>query len=142
MPPLRERLEDVPLLTAHLLKRYAPGREVRFSPEAMDLLCRYAWPGNVRELENEVRRALLLAGDVARIGPDCLSGAVRGRAAPEEIVRTGTLKSALAQVEREMIAGALARCNGNRTHAARALGISRWGLVQKIEKYGIEGSMA
>ncbi len=137
VPPLRDRLEDVPPLAIYFLKKYAPDQRVRFTPEAMDLLCRYAWPGNVRELENEVQRALLLAGEVERIGPEALSEAVRGRAARDE-VRGGTLNTAVEQVEREMIIEALRRCKGNRTHAARALGVSRWGLVQKIEKYRIE----
>ncbi|MBI2950861.1 sigma-54-dependent Fis family transcriptional regulator [bacterium] len=137
VPPLRDRLEDVPPLAIYFLKKYAPDQRVRFTPEAMDLLCRYAWPGNVRELENEVQRALLLAGEVERIGPEALSVAVRGRAARDE-VRGGTLYAATEQVEREMLVEALRRCKGNRTHAARALGVSRWGLVQKIEKYRIE----
>ncbi len=139
VPPLRDRLEDVPLLVAHFLGVYAPDRQVRVAPEAMDLLCRYSWRGNVRELENEVQRALLLAGDVDRIGPESLPESVRGKVAPGEGSAEGTLKGAREQVERAMIAGALERTGGNRTHAARALGISRWGLVQKIEKYGIGG---
>jgi len=141
LPPLRDRQEDVPLLTAHFLTVYAPDRQPRFTPRAMDLLCRYAWPGNVRELENEVQRALLLAGDANHIGPEHLSESVRGQSAviAPEGKTSGALKSTLSQIEREMIASALARTHGNRTHAARALGISRWGLVQKIERYGIEG---
>ncbi len=139
VPPLRNRTEDVPPLAAHFLGTYAPDRQVRVTPEAMDLLCRYAWPGNVRELENEVQRSLLLAGDTDRIGPELLSEGVRGNAAPGELQAEGTLKGEVTRIEREMIAEALARTGGNRTHAARALGISRWGLVQKIEKYGIKG---
>ncbi|OGG45103.1 MAG: hypothetical protein A3F84_11795 [Candidatus Handelsmanbacteria bacterium RIFCSPLOWO2_12_FULL_64_10] len=138
VPPLRGRLEDVPILTVHFLKQYAPDQRVRFSSEAMDLLCRYAWPGNVRELQNEVQRALLLAGDSGWIGPEALSEAVRGKVRRSEGRGEGTLNAAVEQVEREMIVEALRRCKGNRTHAARALGVSRWGLVQKIEKYGIE----
>ena len=138
VPPLRGRLEDVPLLTVYLLKKYAPDQRVRFTAEAMDLLCRYAWPGNVRELENEVQRALLLAGEVDRIGPEALSETVRGKESRGEARREGTLNAAVEHLEREMIAEALKRCKGNRTHAARALGVSRWGMVQKIEKYKIE----
>jgi Nif-specific regulatory protein len=138
VPPLRDRLEDVPPLTVYFLKKHAPDQRVRFAPEAMDLLCRYAWPGNVRELENEVQRALLLAGEVERIGPEALSEGVRGKARRGEGRGEGTLNAAVEQVEREVIVEALRRCKGNRTHAARALGVSRWGLVQKIERYRIE----
>jgi two-component system response regulator HupR/HoxA len=138
VPPLRDRTEDIPLMAAHFLGQYAPDQPARFSPAAMDLLCRYAWPGNVRELQNEVQRALLLAGEASQIGPEALSEPVRGQVVRGEGRREGTLKAAVEQVEREMIAGALRRCGGNRTHAALTLGMSRWGLVQKIEKYRIE----
>lgn len=139
VPPLRERPEDVPPLAVHFLKRFAPNPQVQFTPEAMDLLCRYAWPGNVRELKNEVQRALLLIGSGERIGPEVLSEPVRGEPAhPRETWREGPLSASIAQLEQERIAEALKRCEGNRTHAARELGMSRWGLVQKIKKYGIE----
>ena len=109
-------------------------------PEAMDLLCRHTWPGNVRELENEIQRALLIAGETDRILPGDLSETIRGEAGiGSGVRRTGTLKSVVVQIEKEMIANTLKRTDGNRTHAARALGISRWGLVQKIEKYEIDG---
>ena len=141
VPPLRDRTEDVPLLVAHFLKTYATDREVLFAAEAMDLLCRYSWPGNVRELENEVQRALLLAGEAKRIGPEVLTEVIRENASPGNLRFDGTLKAAIVEVERKMIVDALNRSGGNRTHAARILGMSRWGLVQKIEKYGIEGAV-
>ncbi|MCZ6633673.1 MAG: sigma-54 dependent transcriptional regulator [bacterium] len=140
VPPLKDRLEDVPALTDHFLNIFASDRRVQFSPEAMDLLCRHTWPGNVRELENEIQRALLIAGERDRILPGDLSETIRGEAGiGSGVRRTGTLKSVVVQIEKEMIANTLKRTDGNRTHAARALGISRWGLVQKIEKYEIDG---
>jgi two-component system, NtrC family, response regulator HupR/HoxA len=144
LPSLRDRAEDVPLMAAHFLKHYAPDRNARFTSDAVDLLCRYDWPGNVRELENEIQRALLIAGESDRLGPDSLSEQVRGEAgvATEEggitVPQGGDLKAAQARLEIEMITQALKRHKGNRTHAARALGVSRWGLVQKVQKYGIE----
>ena len=135
-PSLSERPEDIPLLAAHFLAEYAPDREVRISAKAMDHLCRYDWPGNVRELENEIQRGLLLASDSDRIEADHLSETVRGEATTEPRTN-GSLKSAVGQLERDMISDALKRHNGNRTHAARALGVSRWGLVQKIQRLGI-----
>lgn len=140
LPSLRDRTEDVPLLAAHFMKQYAPERSARFTADAVDLLCRYDWPGNVRELENEIQRSLLIAGDNDRLGPEVLSETVRGEVIDEEAIRvsqSGDLKAAQARLEQEMIGQALKRHKGNRTHAARALGVSRWGLVQKIQKYGI-----
>lgn len=142
VPPLRYRVEDIPPLTDHFLKTYAPDRTVRFTSEAVDVLCRYDWPGNVRELENEIQRALLIAGDVERVGADALSEIVKGERTGEEevsVTSDGGMKAARERLEKEMIAQALKRHRGNRTQAARALGVSRWGLVQKIQRYGIEG---
>ena len=142
VPPLKDRTEDVPALAAHFLEHYAPERRIRFTADAIDLLCRYDWPGNVRELENEIQRALLIAGDTNHLGPDTLSEQVRGEAAPIgtaiEVPQNGDLRAAQARLETEMITQALKRHGGNRTHAARTLGVSRWGLVQKIQKYGID----
>ncbi|MBT3602382.1 MAG: sigma-54-dependent Fis family transcriptional regulator [Candidatus Latescibacteria bacterium] len=138
LPSLKDRVEDIPLLAAHFLTVYAPDRSVRFAAEAVDVLCRYDWPGNVRELENEVQRALLIGGDVDRLGADTLSETVRGELPSDVAVSVrGNMKSAQSEMEKSMIAQALKRHKGNRTHAARALGVSRWGLVQKIQKYGI-----
>ena len=139
LPPLRARPEDIPPLLDHFLRIHSPNRPVSFTSEAMDLMCRHRWPGNVRELANEVQRALLLVGESNRIGPETLSEHVRGKSSQAGARGEGTLRAAMAHVERDMIADALKRFDGNRTRAARALGVSRWGLVQKIERYGIEG---
>ncbi|MFT5369033.1 MAG: two-component system response regulator HupR/HoxA [Candidatus Latescibacterota bacterium] len=138
LPSLKDRVEDIPLLSVHFLTVYAPDRSVRFTAEAIDVLCRYNWPGNVRELENEVQRALLIGGDVDRLGADTLSESARGElTAKISTPVRGNMKSAQSEMEKTMITQALQRHKGNRTHAARALGISRWGLVQKIQKYEI-----
>ncbi|MDP6776852.1 MAG: sigma-54 dependent transcriptional regulator [Candidatus Latescibacteria bacterium] len=136
IPPLRRRREDIPSLVDRFLNDYAPDRQVRMAPEAMDLLCRYDWPGNVRELQNEVQRALLLAEGSNRIGQDSLSEDIRGASAGAD-PPPGTVKRAVEELEKEMIAAALGRCKGNRTHAAKELGLSRYGLLKKIERYEI-----
>ena len=109
------------------------------STRALDALCAYGWPGNIRELQNEVERAALLAGGEERIDTQHLSEKITGPAGSlVEVERSGPLKEVIAQVERDMIERALKGTSGNRTRAARQLGISRWGMVQKIKAYGIE----
>ncbi len=140
LPPLRERREDIPLLAQHFLARQtAPNTPRALTTRAMDALCAHSWPGNIRELQNEVERAALLAGGEERIDAMHLSERITGPAGSlTQIDRSGQLKDVLAQVERDMIVRALQRSNGNRTRAARELGVSRWGMVQKIKLYVIE----
>ena len=144
MPPLRERRDDIPPLAAHFLEEYnrKAGRSVRgFGPDTMDALTRYDWPGNVRELQNEIERAIVLCEDGELISLPVLSERIRGTGAPATSAPRGegTLKEVIGQVEREMISEMLRACGGNRTQAAKKLGLSRWGLVQKIQRQGIEG---
>ena len=140
LPPLRERREDIPLLLQHFLERHSSPTSPRaLTTQAMDALCIYEWPGNIRELQNEAERAALLAGGEERIDTAHLSERITGPAGSlTQIDRNGQLKEVLAQVERDMIVRALQRSNGNRTRAARELGVSRWGMVQKIKLYSIE----
>ena len=141
LPPLRERKEDIPEFALYFLgKKDGEGAGPQgFTAHAMDALGAYEWPGNSRELENEIERAALLCDD-ERIDVTHLSeriGSAGGGAA--HVPRKGKLKDVLAQVEREMIITALEENDGNRTRAAEALGMSRWGLVQKIKTYEIDG---
>lgn len=148
LPPLRERLEDIPLLVDHFIGKYGVelGRGgVTCSPEVISILFRYPWPGNVRELENCMQRSLLLCeGDT--LGPECLPDWARGRgvgAGPDAKIplpADGSLsiKRVSEQMEREMIRKALEKTSGNRTHAARLLEISHRSLLYKIKDYGIE----
>jgi transcriptional regulator with PAS, ATPase and Fis domain len=106
-----------------------------FSPDAEALLSAHDWPGNVRELFNEVERAYLLAEPGGAIEAENLSPNVRGgRDRPH---RGRTLKERLERHEREIIREVLAAHGGNRTHAAKALGISRQALILKINKLGL-----
>jgi transcriptional regulator with GAF, ATPase, and Fis domain len=137
LPPLRQRREDIAdlaVLKLDQLKKGDGGLE-GFTARAMNALSTYEWPGNIRELQNEVERAALLC-DENRIDVQHLSERISGQMG--QIERQGKLKDVVAQVERQMIAEALKRHNSNRTHTATDLGVSRWGLVQKIKIYEIE----
>ena len=147
LPPLRERRDDIPELALHFLgaKQRQAGRTPQtITAAAMDALGGYEWPGNIRELQNEVERAALLCGDqsgidLPHLSERILAARTSATGAPgAREVRTGPLKEVLSRIEREMIEDALNRHDGNRTHAAQELEVSRWGLVQKIKAYGIE----
>jgi DNA-binding NtrC family response regulator len=129
LPPLRERVEDIPLLAEHFLAQFTrqTGKKIRgFSPEAMAALCQYPWPGNVRELANAVERAVVLCqGEV--IPPQLLPFAGK----------PPTPLESLAAVEENHIRRVLAAHNWNISEAARALGIDRTSLYHKMKRYGI-----
>jgi two-component system response regulator AtoC len=143
VPPLRERRQDIPLLLDHFLASFATslGKPVReLTDDALEKLVAYAWPGNVRELENVIERAMILVrGD--SIGVRDLPANVT---APAQAPETGgapefLLRSARRDAETEAIRRALAATGGNRTHAARLLGISHRALLYKLKEYEIQG---
>ena len=142
LPPLRERLEDIPLLAEHFLRRYARdfGREVAgLAQEALDALAAYEWPGNIRELENEMQRLVIQVESGAWVKASDLSDRLRrgqdlrARLAP----KPGTLKEIVEQVERTLILEALSEHDGNKTRAAEKLGMTREGLHKKIVRFGL-----
>jgi len=143
LPPLRERREDVPLLAEHLLARAAreAGRPTPLIPhDVMAALVSHDWPGNVRELENEMRRLVVLAQEEVTV--DHLSAAVRerrsaGSAAQALAENPGDIRAAVADLEKRSIEAALAQAGGNKSKAASLLGISRFALQRKLDKYGI-----
>ena len=145
LPPLRQRRDDIPLLAEALLTRAAreAGRQAPVLPhETLAALAAHDWPGNVRELENEMRRLLLLAEDVVRL--DQLSPTITREREPEEQVAgqpviVGDLRGAVAAFERRAIQEALQRAGGNKSRAAKELGISRFALQRKLEKYALAG---
>ena len=140
VPPIRQRREDIPLLADFFLKQYAEKnrRLIKgFTPRATDLLMRYEWPGNVRELENIIERAVIMArGEVITPleFPDDLQKL-------DEELKTSQIDlspgRSLKEVEKDMILRTLEETGGNRTHAARILGISRRTLQLKLKEYGI-----
>ncbi len=140
VPPLRERIEDLPLLVRHFLEKYGEktGRGAKeVSPQAMALLEQYGWPGNIRELENTIERAVILSkGPV--IGPADLPPQVR--AGHETRGLTAGLEPGsmtLEELERTYIVAALERFAGNQAATASALGISRTTLWRKLKAYGL-----
>jgi DNA-binding NtrC family response regulator len=141
VPPLRERKEDIPLLAGHFLREYAArsNRQVSgFSPKAMEALIAHTWPGNVRELENVVERAVALApGPIVEEGdlPEKLLGAHRpGPSAPGP--RQGPT---LDDLIRERVLRALGEARGNKSEAARMLGVPRRTLYRMLERYAQAG---
>ncbi|MFP6609635.1 MAG: sigma-54 dependent transcriptional regulator [Deltaproteobacteria bacterium] len=151
VPPLRERLEDVPSLIAHFVERKSdelkvPRREL--SPAVVDALLAHTWPGNVRELENVIERMMVLVPgngtiDTNHLPGGLLDGARPGNGAagaPRELVLAGqtTLADAVDEFEREIIGEALERVRFNQTRAAEKLGTTRRILKYRMDKLGIE----
>ena len=141
VPPLRDRREDIPLLAEHLLRKMIDktGRQgLRLPPEVFALFDRYAWPGNVRELENTIERMVVLSReDQLNVGtlPEKIRGTPDGASAtgfklPPQGVR-------LDELERDLIRQALERNAGNRTKAAKDLGLTRNTLLYRMQKHGL-----
>jgi two-component system response regulator HydG len=128
------------LLAEHFLKAYAEKNRRHFNgfvPRAMDLLIRYDWPGNVRELGNVVERAVILEKS-DRITPEAFPPHVQGLAFAENHSPNSTAAGrTLKEMEREMILNTLSSLDGNRTLTAKALGISRKTLQNKLKVYGV-----
>jgi DNA-binding NtrC family response regulator len=133
LPPLRDRREDIPLLAAHFLRQHAGHYRkalTAFDESAIKALLAHAWPGNVRELDHAVERAVLMAqGDTIRAAD---LGLRAGRESPPRLE-----EMSLEDVEALLIRKALARFNGNVSHAASALGLSRSALYRRLERYGL-----
>jgi sigma-54 specific flagellar transcriptional regulator A len=137
LPPLRERAEDVPQLAAHFLRVRGAARRV--TPAALEALSRYSWPGNVRELENLVERLTVLkpAGDLdlGDLPPQVRAGGPPpGQAPPAPPSENVDLYAVLGELEDRLIREALTSAQGNQTHAARYLRLSRTTLVEKLRK--------
>jgi Nif-specific regulatory protein len=146
MPPLREIRTDIPLLATHFLRKQAKeiGRHVEaFSQDAFKALMAYNWPGNIRELENEVKRAVVLARG-KQIEVLDLSDAIREErletadAKPSEKGDKKSLKDRVTVLEIQMIRDAMAQTDNDRRRAARILGLSHQGLINKLKRYGLE----
>jgi DNA-binding NtrC family response regulator len=141
LPPLRDRPTDIPLLSAHFLNQAAPlapdGRPRTLSDGAEQALLEYEWPGNLRELRHEMRRSTVMIGEREEIQPDDLSF-VDEETVSFDLDADATLQEKVERLERREIAAALQRHDGNRTRTAEDLGLSRQGLLNKIERYGIE----
>jgi two-component system response regulator AtoC len=145
LPPLRERIDDLPLLVNHLLERAAKKlwrAPATVSPEALKRLWAYSWPGNVRELQHVLEGAMVLSDGV--ILPEHLPPAIQRSSettTPAEApppVLSGSLDQALEDWERRMILGALRQATGVQARAAKILGVSERSLWYRIKKLNIQ----
>jgi DNA-binding NtrC family response regulator len=145
IPSLRERREDVPLLADHFLRRFAPQKPLVLSAAAREALCHYDWPGNVRELRNVMQRLALFAD--RDIGLEDLPPEIAGNGHVERLVQAcgrcivdGRMSyvDVVACLETNLLRQALADAGGNRSHAARALGLSLSTLRDKLQKFGLD----
>ena len=152
IPPLRERVEDIPILMDTFLEKKCAemGHPLKtWSKKTLEKMLDHAWPGNVRELQNEVERLVVLTGEDKMITPDLLSSRITDSlnapvvgGAPTGLLKginpRGTLKSALEEVESYMIKEGLKRCNFNKSKLSKELGVSRASLIMKVEKYDLD----
>lgn len=150
MPALRERKEDIPELVNYFMSRFSKelnknGLEI--APETLDYLINYDWPGNIRELQNVIERAVILCQEPFLV-PDLLPIEVLSAKITNESVNLATNSQFAAtlpeegidleQIEQDLIKQALARASGNQTQAAKLLGITRYTLIYRMEKYGMK----
>jgi len=136
LPPLQERPEDIPLLAQHFLVELAQknGKRIEgFTPEAMDLLVKYPWPGNVRELINTVERAIVMTQSTYITAQDLAltPGDGEGKEAPL------SMSLPLEELEKITVLDTLRATGGNKSEAARRLGITRRTLHLKLKRYGL-----
>ncbi len=143
VPALKDRKEDIPLLAESFMNEAnkKEGSKKVLTKRALEKLYDYSWPGNVRELKNEIERVLVLSGPEQKITHDMLSGKILDAAKSGSVQGTrvhGKLKDALEELEREMIKEGLRRTGWNKSRLAKELGISRAGLIMKVDKYDLE----
>ena len=136
IPPLRERIEDIPALVKHFLRKFDAPSDVSFSPEAMKILMSYQWPGNIREMQNTIERCIILrkravieARDLNLISPEKVTSIFEPHIPDQGI--------GLEDIEKAFIQKALKKADNNRSEAARLLKIPRHVLLYRIEKYGL-----
>ncbi len=139
LPPLRERIEDVPILARFFVRKHAPDRDIAISADTMAQLMRYSWPGNVRQLENEIIRATVMCGDTMDI--EHFSESVHQL--PSVDADGGDaddlhLERHVNQLKIRLVRSALQQSGGNRSRAAELLGVSRFGLQKMMARLEIE----
>ena len=154
LPPLREIREDIPQLANHFLARCCQEMKkpsMTFSPQAMASLTAAPWPGNIRQLQNEVKRLVICAAENVISAAD-LSERIRGAVSHGDIgascnpgdettvASKSPLDSAMEAYEKRLLFDALQRHGGNQVHTAKALGLSRQGLIKKMKRHGISRS--
>lgn len=144
VPSLKDRREDILLLAEHFLAKTAKEKNIEpreLTKAAIEKMLDYHWPGNIRELENEMERVTVLSGTEIKVTAELLSPRIRESEAKPKVQGsrlTGKLKDALELLERDMIREGLRRTGWNKSKLAKELGISRAGLIMKVEKYGLD----
>ena len=146
LPPLRERVEDIPLLATHFTEKYGRPRETakQISPAAMEQLLNYAWPGNVRELENVIERACVTSRDslidVGNLPPELTAPVASNLPFPVSLERQlpELLRQATSNIEKQYLRKALKKAHGNVARTAKICGLSRRSVTAKIAEYGID----
>jgi transcriptional regulator with GAF, ATPase, and Fis domain len=143
LTPLRNRLDDIPVLVDHYLKQASQEQGIppkKISPKVLDLFQHYRWPGNIRELANAMRSAIVLADDI--IEPEHLPTSIRFSqdkpAARPPVGKDGALKNVIKKVEREHILATLKKSKWNKADAAKVLGIDVKTLSAKIKEHDIQ----
>ena len=140
IPPLRERIEDIPALAEYFLEKLCIQRQIKFmriSEEAMAQMKVYQWPGNARELRNALERAIVVTEGDLLVPKDLMLGEAESKVHDQL-----SYISSLAELERKQISEVLNDCKGNRSQAAARLGINRKTLREKMRKYGITGDQS
>ena len=145
LPPLRERAEDIPILCNYFLTKFCTERNIplkELSDEVTEYFLNYGWPGNIRELQNEIKRTTLLAGFDTLITKKLISTNIIEEVEKKSFIKkpksSGSLKSIIENVERDVLREGLERTNFNKSKLARELDISRKNLILKVLKYGLE----
>ncbi len=143
LPPLRERTADIPLLAQHFLRDAAAenGKTLNgIEPQALELLMAYRWPGNVRELRTAIEHAVVFARGKTISARDLPQNIRVGRSSlPTPVSKMTEAELNLSEVEKELLVRALKECDGNRTAAAKKLGLSRRTLHRKLHEFHLEG---
>ena len=148
VPPLREHMEDVPLLVQHFLDKHrygVAGRSARISPDAMEKLMTHPWPGNIRELENTIQRGIVLSqGGLVTAEQIQFAPQAGGRLLDitQRVRERMPLVQVLNEVERELLAEALKQHEGDRVAAAHTLGLELPDLTQRLRDFGLDGEYA
>jgi DNA-binding NtrC family response regulator len=143
VPPLRERMEDIPVLAEEIVSRLATDMQLKSVPTldaaTMQALAHYDWPGNVRELRNVLERALIVSGGKhwEILLPASPASRPKAEVAIGRDFRGRTLREVTDEITRTMCLDALEQCNGNKREAARVLGIARDSLYRYLKQFGI-----
>jgi len=146
LPPLREKIEDIPLLATHFAEKFAPPGEPpkRIAPQAMEVMLNYHWPGNIRELENAIERACVTSRD-NMIQLENLPPELSGPAAPQvpfhiniERPLPDLVRESVGAIEKQYLRKALKKARGNVGRCAKICGVSRRSITAKLVEYKLD----